>query len=420
MTVEAHIREYRRVKRLRVAASIVVAAILAAGCLAYGSYTRGEWLVQAPITDLQAAAKQTPDDEQLVYGLASRIISDGRGEEAYPMLRELVRKHPENARYWGHFAYASSMLGHVSETADAYRRTIALSPRAADAHMALGSIYVRAGMPEIGSSEIETAFRLNPNATCDGELWARCLISQGRDAEAWAFLLKSFNAQPTFDVLYEPFTDLGIRLGKKDEVEKWLRRRIEISPMYDIPEPRAALATLMLTEDDDPLALPEAEALARMAVSKLHPEYYAILAKTLLKKGDDAGARRALEIGVKLKSDCAPCIALLAPMLQKHGDVARAAELRARIAPKAESAQIRSLREAISAGPDVPAARIELAGALGVAGRPAPAAEQCFEAVRISPGNAQAATMLEQYRDAAVHTLDGARDAKPNTLLLPH
>src|SRR5262249_43314939 len=154
--------------------------------------------------------------------------------EAYRLMSELVKRQPGSLRNWLGLARCASQLGHSRETVEAYRRALALDPRQADAHAFLGQIYGEAGLTTEALQEFDQAQKLNSRVDINNELLASCLLQKGRVAEAWERIARSLNANPFQDTAYLVLTRAGTRLGKLDEVEAMLMRRIEITRIYPV------------------------------------------------------------------------------------------------------------------------------------------------------------------------------------------
>lgn len=409
MTGQDHL-EYlarRRRTRLAVVLSLGIAAIF---CFLYiNRASRQRWLLTAPISALEQAAQKHPEDTELIYRFAYRLIGEGRVEESLSLMERVVRREPRSLLYRYGYARAADYAGRYLEAARSYQKAIELDPTFAEAHAGLSALYGEAGLETDALREFEQTNRLNPSLPVDYALWARCLIHKGRLEEAWDKLRRSVQQNPVQNRPYPLLAEVGIKLKRYQETEAILIRRIDLTQAYPVGVARAPLVRVMLAQSPDRETLKMAEEVAEIAVTDPAPkaDYWAVLGQVRLLRRNLEGSRRALEAGLKLEPDHLECLRLLATVYERQARAEQAASLRARIAAlTVEAPEIAALRKRVRAAPGDAEARLALATALMKADRPAEGAEECLEALHLAPKHPGATTLLETCRTEALRKLE--------------
>jgi predicted Zn-dependent protease len=398
-------------------------ALVAGAFREYAQVEREEWLSSARVEQLRAAVTKNPRDRDLLFWFSYRLTQSGQNAEAKGYMEQLVREYPRSQAYWIGLARTAAGSGDPIRADEAYRKALELNPRSADFHFTLARMYTAAKLDADAVRLYEEGSRLGPASAAALASWAQSLFSLDRPAEAWDLVHRSVTMSPRQDDPYLLLGRLAEVLGRRAEAEPILRRRMEMTRAYPVGVARAPLARLLVQGHPDAATLARAEALGRRAVKDQSPtaDFDAALGMVLMAKGDNAGARRALEQGLRRRPEDEECLRLLAEVSERQGDKRESERLRARL-PQAidQDPAVRELRRRVAAAPKDAGAQLALASALRAAKQPARAVEVCLQALREAPRDPELSALLAACRTEALQTLAGERaGAVPNLQVMP-
>lgn len=392
---------------LRVAGFTLVAVMLIIAFRASDRSARNHWLRKATTAQLEAEAANNPDDEELNLVLNHHLLDDGESEQAYNLMVRVTRQHPDSARSWDAFAGAASASSRVIETLKGYQREAELNPKATTALATIGTIYLKAGLLSDGLAKIDSVRRIQPNVPIDAPIWVSALRAHGRDQDAWQAIIDALGRDPQQDTLYGPLGELAVKLNRYDEAEMLLLKRIQMSPKYFNPLPRAALARLLVTKSKDKDTLEAAVEETRLGAQEETATAQAPYAEMLLRSGDRKHAKAVLENALRMDNHEKECLRMLAGIADAEGRTADAQRLRANMPPRFEpSPELAALKTAAHAAPLSSAVQLAYAGALERAGQFGEAADVCAAQLALNSADVSAAQMLTRCRDEALRKLD--------------
>jgi tetratricopeptide (TPR) repeat protein len=217
------------------------------------------------------------------HNLAGALGDAGRWREAEPHLRQSFAKGNDAPETWLVLARCLQGLGRLDESDAAFREALKRRPHYADAHRELAQLrWMRMGDFAAATSDLDAALRAAPRDPGLIIVKASALEFAGRLHEAHALLDTLAAANPGDAYLLTLAAQAAVNLGKPD------------------------------------LALPRAEAAARLAPSELVPRI--TLIETLLASGD---AQRASHLAEQLRisaPDNQHAIALQATAWRLLGD----------------------------------------------------------------------------------------------------
>jgi tetratricopeptide (TPR) repeat protein len=205
-----------------IAATVALCVALAAGTI----QRNREYQTKLSIMKVTVERRPHPRSYQM---LANAYFEAGERDQALQYLR-LAKADPT----------ASFMLGielvsggQVAPGAEELERFVSLAPshpRAADAHEALGQVYLNGGQLDRAAAHLRTAVGLEPRRAASHGLLGRVLVQQGRTGEALGELQTSVTLQPgDLDTLRL----LGIVQGQSGQLAaaaKTFQRAIELYP----------------------------------------------------------------------------------------------------------------------------------------------------------------------------------------------
>ncbi len=391
---------------LRICALLALPVIVLYFVALAGLASHDNWVDKTSLSDLQAQVEKNPDDAEMTFKLAHRMVGEGNSRGAFVLMQRLVKQQPNSVTYWEGYGRCAAANNDMLEAVRAYRRVLELNPRAAQAHAYLGQIEVKAGLTTEGLVEIDTARKIDPKVGINLAVWAEALVKNKRLQEAYDAIVTSISIDPTQDSLYPLFGRLAPQVGKVDNARMLLWRRVSVSAMYPTGEARSALVRLTLSQSHDAKTLAEDEELARDAVPGKVADFNAALAEVLLVKNDLRGARKTLLEGLTYGKDDPACLRLLVKIAEKQGKTAEVAQWRAKLPlEQRESAQVVALRQSVAAAPEDNTKRMALAQALYKDAEYGPAAETCLEILQRLPNDATASALLAKSREEAIHKL---------------
>jgi TolB-like protein/Flp pilus assembly protein TadD len=159
--------------------------------------------------------------------------------------REAISRDASFAPAYAGLAEAYSLMDHTQDApaiqpAEIYegaiesaQKALELNPNSADAHAALGHLFIHQGRFDEGERHIRRALELNPNSVQAGQWNAVLLVSLGRTAAA----VEQVNRTRALDPLSVPANWVTAHIlfygaGDLDKAIKACRRVIEISPDF--------------------------------------------------------------------------------------------------------------------------------------------------------------------------------------------
>ncbi len=145
---------------------------------------------------------------------------------------------------------------------------------------------------------------------------ARIQISELREAEAEATLVRATEAHPREAAAHQVLGVALLRFGRLEDAEQPLRRASALASA-DQPEPQAALAELYLAQERPSVAMAHAERATRIEPSAYH---YTLLGRCHFDLGRDVPAERAFAQATLIDPSFYPARAGLAHIYALRGD----------------------------------------------------------------------------------------------------
>ncbi len=406
MTGTDHLRYLTVRRRFRVGSGIALAGLVIAGFAALQRSAHQDWLRKAPVENLAAEAEAHPEDAELSFALAYRLVGRGHARQAYRIMQKLVESYPRSAAYWDGYGHAAAEAALVPEAVRGYERAAELDPSRGDAHLYLGQIYARAGLYGDAVAELDRAARTGQAELIDPELWTRALLQTGRMEQAWSLLSTTLNKNPLTKGLYPLLVDVAVKLNRWDEAQAMLVRRIDIDAGAEGGVGQSCLARLLFWRLRDPASVGSVQETAKLTEGLHSPDRSALVGRLKLLQGDLPGARASVSEGLRQSPRHAGCLEVLAEVYRRSGrpDLAKQA-LASSEASSTENASVGALLRAHEASPKDAARTVALARALQRAGRPAEAAELCARVRSPDGRNAEVETLLQTCRNQAIQRL---------------
>lgn len=205
-----------------IAATVVVCLALAAGTI----QRNREYQTKLSIMQVTVERRPHPRSYQM---LANAYFESGQRDKALEYLR-LAKADPTSSFMLGIELVSGGQLATGTEELERFVALAPAHPRAADAHQALGQVYLDTGQLDRAAAHLRIAVGLEPRRAPAHGFLGRVLVQQGRTAEGLGELQTSVDLQPgDLDTLRL----LGIVQGQSGQLEaaaKTFKRAIELYP----------------------------------------------------------------------------------------------------------------------------------------------------------------------------------------------
>ena len=396
-------------RSLRIGGVILLAVLVVVGLSYFSRTSRSFWIDSISVDELKAEGAKHPEDGELNFMLAYRLMKDGRDPEAYAVMQQVTQRYPNDVRYLLRLGDCTRNLAHTVETVGVYKRVLKIDPNRADVYLELGLIYGEAGLQTDALENFEHGSKLDPTALVNYSVWVNCMLAKGRYQEAWdktiAVLAKDSRAEEIYGAIYTA----GVALGKSKEAEQFLLNHMGMFNNYHGSPAKTGLARLMIAADHQKKTLDTAEMLTTEASTGQgsRPDDFAALGEIRLLKKDLKGARSALEEGLSRDPTDPSCLKVLIEVSKQEGKKAETESLQKRLTLREEGVpEVAAQRKRVRAAPNDAKAHLALALALEKAGSFGPGAEECHEALRLAPNDPAAAAELEVCRAKALQKLE--------------
>lgn len=274
----------------------------------------------------RARLEASPDDADLLFGLAMALQQQGKDAEAAAQYRRLTELAPEVPAHWTNLATALRMAGDGAAAVLAARRAVELDPRSSSRHVVLGQALLAAGDPPAAQEALLKACELDP-ASIEARLNAANALVLVRDAQAYVLLRNWRQWLPLDPPDQIMLAHMLATTGDADAaclILEELTRRVPGNATAQLQ-----LATLYerrneLDRSEDLLShvssgLKPQDATSKLEIAHLH-------ATLVARRGDYVGARSVLETaGPRTPLDYAHWF-LLADVLDRQGETREAME----------------------------------------------------------------------------------------------
>ncbi len=343
--------------------------------------------------------------------------------EALAAYLQAEKLDPTDERWPYYHGDVLSVVGTDPEaSAQAFRRSMALYPDYAPAHMRLGRVLLAAGQEAAAATELERALELKPDLQPARVTLAQIRLSEGKLDLAREMLEEILESEPRHAQALSALGQVYMRQGRRDEA-RVIAERARHAAIYNLfsdplfsPVVAEGVSSILIWDRAKAFldnGNDEQAARGLLQVVTLKPENadaHQQLAVAYGNLGDLSRSRHHLERAVALVPDRVDAlIQLVMVQLEQQdpapatGHLRRILELvpddpdarwllgRARLLSGDLRGALASFEQAAAAGGEVPVwARSEWGSALAQSGRPVAALEQLRAALAADPDNAQA------------------------------
>lgn len=281
---------------------------------------------QPPATDNHAPARPATGPFQLPSSLGSQheierakqLLEAGSKDQAITILREFLRKEPQNGD--AHLLLGSA-LGLVPERSEALKelqKAVELQPSSALAHFILGTAQARFGDSEAGRRSLEKALQLDPRFA-QGHVSLAMILGQQHELDsAREHLIRAIEIQGDTPAAAHSHYLLAQVLAENDELEKALEELNKATSLRpDYADVFLAEGFIRKLQHNNSAAI---AAFKRAAALSPHDfEAQSELGTAYLRVGDAAQAVVHLRQATKLKPDDRSTLYQLCWALQRAG-----------------------------------------------------------------------------------------------------
>jgi tetratricopeptide (TPR) repeat protein len=368
--------------------ALVVMAVFVASANSYYQQQRDTWLSSATVPSLVKAAREHPNDAEILHTAGRRLFDVNRGAEAYPLAARAAAMEPRRAPYQVLVGHLLVQRGQPIEGLRAYETACRLEPRLAAAHSAAGQLYLAAGLSEDAVRHAQAAWNVHLPDLRVHVLLVEALLQAGRYDEA--------EKQCRGGLEYAPFTAYSGRAqlvrillarGRTQEAEDAIIGHIKRFYYMVGSDFFAAAAAMLVERNRTPARLAEAEQMARRAVTKYPHDDSTRLAVGIVRWAEGRYAEAVPELRAALAEPKYVVVArrYLSRSLRAIGDVAAAREYEKAIPTPAQQSELKRLATAAGADPGNRDAALALARAEAAVKEHRAAFLACWPALQVHP-----------------------------------
>ncbi len=179
--------------------------------------------------DARAPAEAGAEDVGDLVRAAAQALDGGDAERARGLLREAVRRDPQNQWAWNNLGRAHMWLNQLDSATAAFRRQIEVNPYDQYAYNNLGLALVRLGRREDALASFRKQVEVNPLDEYAHANLGRLLLEMHRDSAAVQALEKAVSITPNDSALYRMLGTAYLRVRRVDDAVATFERGLAIS-----------------------------------------------------------------------------------------------------------------------------------------------------------------------------------------------
>jgi len=271
---------------------------------------------------LDAVLARVPNHVPVLVMKAQWLTTENKLDEALATAKAATAADPQSAP--AHFALAvvHDRRREVAEATKSYNEVLRLNPRATAAQVELSRLSLTAGNEQVALHYAEEARQADPSSPAAGVALARSLIASGNLARAETEIAELLKRAPNAAVVHTVNGTLQATRKNSAAARRSYERALELSPGFI--EALSGLTFLDLQ------ARVPAQAIARLepeiAKQPTKGPLLALLARSQIAAGDQAGAEQALRRAVSVDPRFTAGYSMLAQLYiqQRRIDEARA------------------------------------------------------------------------------------------------
>jgi len=287
---------------------------------AYSNLAQAELAADQPAAAIQHLRQsRNPKATEILYAWAVESFKRQRYKTTIVLLKEVAPSMQQSAAWHGLLGESYYKLGDLSPAAVEFQKAMTLDPHNQDYVLELGEIFVAHNNGKAAAALLEPATRAFPDSA---RIWfglGVAHLAASELAAAESALRRSLQLDPTLDLAEEVLCQGYEEAGKWDQLEQTASRLIQLNPKNSMGYYYQAMALLRSSSVNDA----QVERLLRKSVelgsndSDPRPRYE--LAKILLKEGRRDACIRELEEVVRTSPTFGPAHFQLARLYREDG-----------------------------------------------------------------------------------------------------
>lgn len=188
--------------------------------------------------------KIKPDDMDAHFSLGKIFTEQGKEDEAMFYYNKVLNSKPKESMIYNNLAVMLVNKGKIGEAITMYRKGIEANLRFPSIlHSGLGTLLLQQGKIDEGISELQTAVKLQPDATAFNNLGAAMLL-KGNVDEAMECYEKAVRFDPKNAEAHYNFGNILLSQTKLKEAVSEYEKAIDINPKYTKAHANLAVALM--------------------------------------------------------------------------------------------------------------------------------------------------------------------------------
>ena len=198
------------------------------------------------IAQFKTAIRLRPDDERARVALADVLVAAGKLTDAEQAFKEAIRAVPGSGQAHYNLGRLYDVQQKWSEAAQMFQTAVNLNPMVGQDHLHQTIARLYLSLPDVGRAidAAEKRIDVNPNNADAHRALGDLYLQQGRHEEALTELGAALLINPQSVDAYSGIAQVHLRTGRYPEAEGAARRALDIDPAHNAA--RYALATALL------------------------------------------------------------------------------------------------------------------------------------------------------------------------------
>lgn len=203
--------------------------------------------------ELAVKVPETKEEQQTAETDADKYYSDGNYHDTISVLRALIKKEPENPKYWGRLGSAYAQLNEFDYSIHSYKQALKLNPKDTKTMYNLSVVYTERGSSAEAKKVLREALKLDPKNPLLQASLGNVFIDEQNYKPARRLYERIVEAKPDFDLGHFNLGVINYEERKLPEAKKNYENVLRINP--DDQDARGNLAAINILQNDFAVAV---------------------------------------------------------------------------------------------------------------------------------------------------------------------